>query len=66
MTDTKANPNPSPGFAHDFDCTHNPCKCQHEHVWVYDHTYDDWYDGDSDDYYKCTICGKFDRRYVPR
>jgi hypothetical protein len=24
----KANPDPGPGIAHDFDCTHNPCRCR--------------------------------------
>ena len=23
----KANPNPQPGIAHDFGCTHDPCRC---------------------------------------
>lgn len=39
-------------------------QCQHD--WKYDHSYDDWYDGDSDDYYKCTNCGELQMRYVPR
>ena len=27
MTDAKRNPKPGKGFAHDFDCTHDPCMC---------------------------------------
>ena len=25
---TKRNPNPGPGLAHDFHCTHDPCLCR--------------------------------------
>lgn len=41
---------------------------EHEHVWVYDHTYDDWWDGDSDDIYKCTVpgCLKIKKVYISR
>lgn len=38
----------------------------HEHDWKYSHTYDDWWDGDSDDIYVCTVCGKSQTRYIPR
>lgn len=33
---------------------------------VYDHTYDDWWDGDSDDYYLCPWCNTLIKEYVPR
>lgn len=41
---------------------------EHEHDWKYDHTYDDWWDGDSDEIYKCTYpgCLKTKKVYVPR
>lgn len=40
----------------------------HEHVWEYSHTDADWWDGDADDIYVCTIegCSAIDRRYIPR
>lgn len=40
----------------------------HEHVWVYLRSDDDWYDGDSEDVYGCTVegCQARDYRYVPR
>lgn len=40
----------------------------HEHQWEYAYSYDDWYDGDSDDIYKCTVPGCNARKevYVPR
>ena len=31
--------------------------CSHESK-TFSHTYDDWYDGDSDDIYYCDNCGK--------
>lgn len=41
---------------------------EHEHQWKYSYTYDDWWDGDSDDIYKCTVegCKARQTRYVPR
>lgn len=40
----------------------------HEHVWKYHSTYDDWWDGDSDDLYKCAVegCNAREFRYVGR
>lgn len=40
----------------------------HEHVWVFDYTYDDWWDGDSDDIYYCSVdgCHAIKSEYVPR
>lgn len=41
---------------------------EHEHQWQYTGTYDDFWDGDSDDMYKCTVegCSKIKSVYVPR
>lgn len=41
---------------------------EHEHQWKYIGTYDDWWDGDSDDMYECTVegCPKIKSVYVPR
>ena len=41
---------------------------EHEHQWVYDHTYEDWWDGDEDDIYKCSVpgCTKTKTVYIPR
>lgn len=43
-------------------------QSEHEHVWKYSHTYDDWWDGDSDDIYVCIVegCKARERRYVGR
>lgn len=40
----------------------------HTHVWRYERTDEDWFDGDETDIYKCTVdgCGATDRRYIPR
>ena len=32
----------------------------------YLYTYDDWFDGDSDDVYKCPHCDSIIRIYIPR
>lgn len=41
---------------------------EHEHVWVFHHTYSDWYDGDEEDIYYCSVEGCKERKvvYAPR
>ena len=41
---------------------------EHEHIWYFDHTYEDWWAGDSDDIYYCCVsgCSKIRRDYVGR
>jgi hypothetical protein len=48
--------------------SNEPLFDSHEHQWVYDHSYDDWWDGDSDDIYRCSVegCTATQTRYVPR
>lgn len=43
-----------------------PCRHCGGEEFEYDHTYDDWWDGDSDDYYRCSGCGKLKKVYAPR
>lgn len=40
----------------------------HLHQWKYSHTYEDWWDGDEDDIYICTVEGCKARKteYIPR
>lgn len=40
-------------------------ECKHENL-EYLYTYDDWYDGDSDDIYQCLKCKKRIREYIGR
>lgn len=39
---------------------------EHEHVWVFQYEHDDWYDGDSYEVYRCSVCNKRAERYFPR
>jgi hypothetical protein len=41
---------------------------EHEHVWVYVRTREDWWDGDEEDVYACAVegCNALDYRYIPR
>lgn len=41
---------------------------EHEHVWKFLYDSYDWWDGDGEDVYECTVpgCNARDRRYVPR
>ena len=40
----------------------------HEHQWVFVRTDSDWWDGDEDDVYHCSVngCSAWERRYIPR
>lgn len=40
-------------------------NCKHEKK-TFSHTYDDWYDGDSDDIYYCDDCNKRITVYIRR
>lgn len=42
-----------------------PSVSEHEHVWTFLRTDEDWWDGDETDVYACA-CGARDRRYIPR
>lgn len=41
---------------------------EHEHVWEFLRTYEDWWDGDEEDIYRCTVddCTERKRVYIPR
>jgi hypothetical protein len=40
----------------------------HEHVWQFLYTVEDWWDGDETDVYECAMegCGATNREYIPR
>lgn len=45
-----------------------PAPLEHEHQWKFLRTDEDWFDGDEEDVYECTIegCNARKRKYIPR
>lgn len=40
-------------------------EADHDHVWRFVRTNENWFDGDEVDIYECD-CGACDKRYIPR